>query len=354
MPCTLITGTPGAGKTLYTVDKLLPSYIGTKVTVQIDPYPPKELERMVYTNIKGLRLDHELIDTDPETGRWDFDIQTQAWKFTGNEFHIRNWHKWAKPGSVIIVDEFQFIWPPRPNGSRVPPDVQAFDTHRHGGIEFILISQDAVNVDRHLTGRCDRHLHVRKVAGFGLSVVYEWDTVSRQLLYRNAITKFPYRYGTSAYKNYVSASTHIKTKRKVPGLVWFILFGVVSFAFLAPSFFGRFTERAFGVQASTSDKGNSVKTVAKIEAHPNPVLPAPSKPDPRPVSEAPVRKIFTGCMKMRDRCDCFDADGYLMESAKELCESTIEKFGLNIPLPKDSKNASPPVPLPTTLAGSSS
>lgn len=37
-------------------------------------------------------LDHELIDGSDTGG-------------------LRNWHEWAKPGSVIVFDEVQKIWP---------------------------------------------------------------------------------------------------------------------------------------------------------------------------------------------------------------------------------------------------
>ena len=95
--------------------------------------------RVIYTNIRGLLIDHELIDAGDNQGLGD-------------------WHKWAKPGAVIVFDEFQRAWPPRPNGSKVPEEIQALDTHRHMGVDFILITQNVINTDRHVHGLVGRHL----------------------------------------------------------------------------------------------------------------------------------------------------------------------------------------------------
>jgi zona occludens toxin len=126
---TVITGTPGAGKTLYAISKLIRPLLGTTVTRTLPDGSKEELPRTIYTNISGALFDHELIDDRADGG-------------------LRNWHEWAKPGAVIVYDEFQKAWPPRPNGARVPDDIQALDTHRHMGVDFILITQNVMNVDR--------------------------------------------------------------------------------------------------------------------------------------------------------------------------------------------------------------
>ncbi|REM12184.1 hypothetical protein DSI34_10975, partial [Mycobacterium tuberculosis] len=136
---TLITGTPGAGKTLYTISKLLLSLVGTTVKQEVDG-ETREYPRTIYTNIRGLMIDHEFIDGSNAGG-------------------LRNWHEWAKPGSIIVFDEIQKVWTPRANGSAVPPDIQALETHRHMGVDFILITQGLMLTERNLAMLCNRHLH---------------------------------------------------------------------------------------------------------------------------------------------------------------------------------------------------
>ncbi len=220
---TIITGNPGAGKTLYTVDKLLRGLVGTTVDEEVDGEIVKH-PRTIYTNVNGLLLDHEKIDGSAEGG-------------------LRNWHEWAKPGSVIVMDEVQKIWEPRANGSKVPPDIQALETHRHMGVDFILITQGLMLTERNLCMLCNRHLHVRRIGNMPLAIVYEWDHASRSLMYSKAVAKAPYRYSKAVYKLYKSAKLHTKQKRSVPTLLYLILAAIVAVGYLAPHTYVRLAER---------------------------------------------------------------------------------------------------------------
>lgn len=62
-------------------------------------------------------------------------------------------------GSVIIIDECQQAFPPRPVGSKVPAHVQSFETHRHAGFDVHLITQDAKLLDSHVRRLVNRHIH---------------------------------------------------------------------------------------------------------------------------------------------------------------------------------------------------
>lgn len=254
---TVITGTPGAGKTLYTIEKLLLPQIGKTIKGRDEHGNAVEHERKVYTNINGLQIDHELIDGGETQG-------------------LRDWHKWAKPGSLIVFDEVQKVWPPRPNGSKIPEDVQALDTHRHLGVDFILITQNVLNVDRHIHALGGRHLHVRRVANMPLATVYEWDHVSRGLLYSKAISKAPWKYSKKVFKLYKSSELHTKQPRRIPGLVWFILAGIVAMFVLTPQVFERIggrlsgkpvvpTEKPAAVSGAPAPAGTSAQPVQAVE-----------------------------------------------------------------------------------------
>ncbi len=221
---TIISGTPGAGKTLYTIEKLVLPLIGKTATGTDDNGDLVEFPRTIYTNINGFQIDHELIDGGGNQG-------------------LRDWHTWAKPGSVIVFDEVQKVWPPRANGSKVPEDIQSLDTHRHMGVDFILITQNVNNVDKHVHALGGRHLHVRRIGMMPLAIVYEWDHVSRGLMYSKSLIKKPWRFNKKVYKLYKSAQLHTKQPLRLPGLVWFILVGLVAMAFLVPSIKTRMDER---------------------------------------------------------------------------------------------------------------
>ncbi len=286
---TIITGTPGAGKTLYAISKLLLPLIGTTIKQEVDgvlvEYPVK-----IYTNIRGLMIDHELIDGTAQGG-------------------LRNWHEWAKPGAVIVFDEIQKVWTPRANGKEVPPDIQALETHRHMGVDFIMITQGLMLTERNLAMLCGRHLHVRRVSNLGFALVYEWDHASRTLLYSKAIAKAPWRYDKKVFKLYKSADLHTKQKRSLPGPVWFIGIALVLGFTLGPKIYANWQTR-FGkpeavkpaegpaslakqptAAASGSAKGVDAISLAQASK-------AEEKPEP----------VFLGCAATKARCTCYDAD----------------------------------------------
>lgn len=317
MSITLITGVPGSGKTLKAVYDHLRPFVGNVEKSEDDKGNEVCVPSIVYTNINSLQLDHELIEGG---GTWAQGPATKEWVYTGNPQGLRNWHKWAKPGAKIFFDEFQKYWPPRPNGSAVPPDIQALDTHRHMGVDFVLITQNCMNVDRHILGLVDRHLHVRRVANMPLAVVYEWDHASKALNYKNSMSKSPWRYPKSAYKLYRSAELHTKQKRKMPGLVWFVLAGFCGAAVAWPTLKNRLDDRIHGaktnqVQAVPVPKvGERVEyqkdgisyTVETVSNALGPQSPASA---PLPIVASSVVSQIAGCIAVKDRCSCFDASG---------------------------------------------
>lgn len=307
---TFITGAPGSGKTLYTISKLLQPLIGEHVAQDVDGTTVLH-PRTIYTNVKGLLIDHELID----------------------EAGLNTWHEWAKPGSVICFDEVQKPWPPRPNGSKVPDYIQHLETHRHMGVDFIVMTQHPLLVDRNLVNLVGRHLHMRRVANMALAVVYEWDHASKSLLYKNSITKSPWRYDKAVYKLYKSAEVHTKQARKMPGLVWFILFGFIGMGVMFPTFYGRLKDRVFGgaqiaanaqhfspVQASTSPVQVAIGTTPAASAAGGDVLsPSQGRPD------VPAR-AYAGCAVFRGQCTCHDDNGRRAKVEPEICAAVMD-FG---------------------------
>jgi len=348
MSITLVTGVPGSGKTLYTIDKLLRPLIGATVDKTLDSGEVVKIPREIFTNINGLLLDHQMIEGG---GVWDtvnasqlpgqnktFDTEPvnlggKTWFYKGNPEALRNWISWAKPGAVICFDEFQKFWPPRPNGAPIPPDLQTLDTHRHMGVDFILVTQNCMNVDRHILGLVDRHLHIRRVANMPMAVVYEWDHASKSLLYKNSITKSPWRYDKSVFKLYKSAELHTKQKRKIPGLVWFILAGLAGAAYAVPSLQSRLSERMSPkTEVAAASSGMDVTTTKSVTTGPLPALTEAMSPDGAASAPAVVPAVsgaFQGCVSVGARCSCVDTSGALVRVEPEKC---VDVIGLDRPV----------------------
>lgn len=227
---TLITGAPGSGKTLYCIDKLIRPLVGTKVDGVDEDGNPVSFDRKIFTNINGLLLDHELVDA--------------AWleKLPENK----------QTGAVVVFDEVQRVWPNRPTGSKKPAAVEYLETHRHDGIDVILLTQNPQLLDPAVRALVGRHLHMRRVGSFGGAVVYEWDVCSNALNFKNAFKKTPYKYSKRVFGLYKSAKVHTKQKRSLPFALWIGLAGLAAAIFFWPKFLSGLDKFSKPAEASVS------------------------------------------------------------------------------------------------------
>lgn len=192
----LITGTPGSGKTLFTVSELLAGQFK---------------DRPLFINgIPDLLIPHEPI-SDEDVGTW----------FDGK----------LKPGSVIVIDEVQRMWRPRAASQTPPPAVAKLETHRHQGIDFIIITQHPQLIDVNVRRLVGRHLHVRRTFALGAAVVYEWDHCENPGNVKQATSKL-WRYPKAAFKLYRSSELHTKAGGKMPLAVWVAIAAVLITPFL--------------------------------------------------------------------------------------------------------------------------
>ncbi|HFC8508587.1 TPA: zonular occludens toxin family protein [Neisseria subflava] len=222
----LYTGVPGAGKTLYAVSNLLKrkDFKGRPIFVD---------------GIKD--LDHDKINY--------FDIPEGE--------SIQTWSKWAPPGAIIVVDECQRIFRPRPSGSKVPDYVAELETHRHRGLDFILITQHPRLIDINLRSLIEHHTHLSKT-NLGIRRKLEWttggakDPESRTNI-REALVSV-YKLDKSVYGLYKSAEVHTKIRTKkskllmlFPLALCLVGYGVWSFT----GFWGRFEGEAPSTDKTT-------------------------------------------------------------------------------------------------------
>lgn len=326
---TLETGLPGAGKTLYCVDKLLRLLVGSEVK-SIDDATGLEVitKRVIYSNINGLLFDHEKIGAGAE---WSMD-KTGAWVQPegGDKFGLNNWHEWAKPGSIIVFDEIQKPWPKAAAGSKVPPCITALETHRHMGVDFICLTQHPMLIHGNLVQLVGRHLHVRRMGNMGLAIVYEWDGCSKTLLYKNALSKSPLRYSKDAFALYKSSELHTKTPRKIPTLVFGAIFGLIAMVAFAPTVYQRIGDRISPPPAKlasvSAPKPAAPVVPGQTSAAVVPVVAAsgsvPAAAGGLSMGPAMPVVAFAGCARLRSICRCFDTVGGSVEKPADFCTDT--------------------------------
>ncbi|KVT91359.1 hypothetical protein WK59_04535 [Burkholderia ubonensis] len=221
---TLITGTPGSGKTLYTVWSLLREQ--------------KAGRRIVVDGISGLLVDHVHADAE-----W-----------------VRNWHKNCQPNDVIVVDEVQRIWPAVSVSVKATEEIEQLHVHRHLGVDFIVITQHPNRMNKTIRDLVGRHVHVRRLFGGSRAMLYEWDHAHNpQSGLRDAV-KTVWRYPKKVFELYKSAETHTKSKAVIPWALWVLPIALlVSIALAYVGFRGM---SSFGAKKVASPSVASVPAAA--------------------------------------------------------------------------------------------
>lgn len=233
----LFTGVPGSGKTLNVV-----SMLAKRKDFQGRP--------LFIDGIPDLKIPHEPI---PE----------------GES--IKTWPKWAPTGAIIVVDECQRIFPRRASTAAVPDYISEFETHRHRGLDFLLIAQHPKLLDNHLRVLIEHHTHFSGTS-LGIRRKLEWSTggakdpESRANI-KDALVSV-YKLDKSVYGLYKSAEEHtkIKTARSkvfylIPVFLLLLIYGGWAFY----NFWGEFEKP---VQIKTAQAKGQAGTIAAPAASP--------------------------------------------------------------------------------------
>ena len=220
----LQTGVPGAGKTSFALAKLL-----------YEDLPKLKAEgRPIYTSIdmtpESLEL-HGIIHL--------FDVLGPGPKYDPGRpdkkaFDPEKIHS-LPVGSYIIVDEAQFVFPSRSAGSKVPSWVSQFETHRHRGHDFLLITQSPAFLDHHFRGMYERHVHYSRIFGSKnvVEFTYEGYCAHPEPELTSAIAqRKTRRVNPKVFENYVSTAKNTHASRFPWGKVLtacLVLFGSLAF-----------------------------------------------------------------------------------------------------------------------------
>jgi len=190
---TIITGVPGMGKTALLVQMLL------KNDKAANPRP------VFVMGIPDLKIEHIKA---PPVEDW-----TEKRPDPDDPSLMLDYFTFP-PNSYLILDEAQRVYRPRAAGTKVPPYVAALETHRHTGLDIILLTQKPNLVDVNVRHLCGRHIHIRdSVLGRRL---YEWpeynDTDNKANL--DAATKRAFKPPKESFKYYKSSELHTKQPRR--------------------------------------------------------------------------------------------------------------------------------------------
>jgi len=243
--------------------------------------------------------------------------------------------------ALVVLDEAQRIYRPRAVGSKVPPEVAAFETHRHTGVDFILLTQHPGLVDSNIRKLVGRHIHIR-VTPFG-RYKYEWTELGdpESASSREIAAKEKYKLPKRAFGLYKSSQLHTKIKTKMPWYFWLFLACLVGVVGLSAYAYNRVNTRMTGGDVLTAGKaappspGQSVKVDPKsreellLEFDPL----VPGRPETAPaydgLRQVKVMPVVAGCIRTPTRCTCQNQQGLDAGLDKLQCEFWLENPPFN-------------------------
>lgn len=342
MSVILVTGQPGSGKTAHVVDLL----------AHDDQFKGRTIYTMGIPDLTLATIPCPPVEQWTEFRKSPEDETLDLAYFTFPE------------NSLVVIDEAQRVYRPRPVGSKVPPEVAAFETHRHLGIDFILITQHAGLIDSNIRKLVGRHIHIR-VTALG-RYRYEWTELgdpeshsSRELAAREKY-KLPIR----VFDLYKSSQLHTKIKPKIPVFVW--VFVVATIVAIALGGFAAYRVKSrIDGETVKSPEAMPQHAVMKSDAMQEKIVTQESlllERVPRIQGELhtaprydqltqPVRAPeLRGCVATPKRCECTDQDGGIYPLSVASCRQYVQHglpFRDWIEPPKEtSPSTSTPHPAP--------
>lgn len=318
---TLVTGTPGAGKTLLTVWELCRNVPGSfleadspVVSHGVSYEKGDRVPRHLFSNIKGLLVEHTHIAAAD----------------------LESWQTWAQAGDVIVFDEVQEVWRPRGLGVKVPPEIAAIETHRHMGVDFVLVTQHPMLMDPNIRRLVNQHFHVRRITG-RTAMVYEWDHCENPGQTKGAIGTRVFFHKRAMYALFKSAQLHTKPKARMPAVAFVGLAALAALGYFGPEAYQRITGRfakAAGLESPSAVVPGSAQDRANKIADALVSPPAVAGPARVPVAPSPLpggvggqgqAAVLAGCVKLNTRCSCFNQFGLAFEVEAGVCESSVPK-----------------------------
>lgn len=301
---TLITGQPGAGKTLRTI-------------WMVEDLRSRENRTVYYSGITDLALPWTELTT-PE--KW-FDCPV---------------------GSIIVIDECQRLFRPRSNGSTVPESVAAMETHRHRGLDIFLVTQHPMLLDSNIRRLVGTHVHVMRAFGAHAARVHQWGEVRENCdKSRTGSQSALWKYPKEVFGYYKSAELHTHKFRFPPRLLLLVLGPLVLAGllyYLASHLMGLGDKKkpspdplgalASDGQATTLESfapGSARRPQDWIAAH-QPRL--PGVPHTAPAYDEVTRPAHApypvGCVQIADACHCYSDQGTVLAVEPDICVSLVK------------------------------
>lgn len=306
----LITGLPGNGKTLYTI-------------AYVKDWSDRDNRPVYYSGIKDLNL--PWTEIDPE--KW-YDCPTN---------------------SIIVIDECQRVFRPRSMGKEPPEHVSRLETHRHQGVDIVLITQHPMLADSAIRRLVGKHKHVVRTFGTQRATIHEWASVKDNCdksSGRADSIKHLWKYPKEVFDWYKSAEAHT-VKRNIPAKIWILAsvpFILIALGLVLKNYITKSQNKVAIEQASSPDKAapGQMKTneIGKAQSYKNALedvkqyayvntervegLPH-TAPKYDELTQPTVAPIPAGCVQSASTgCRCFTQQATPIKMPEKMCMDIVK------------------------------
>lgn len=301
----LVTGTPGAGKTLNTIKMVM-----------------------------------DMQKENPERQVFYFDIadcKVEGWTELETPEAVHQW-KTLPQNSIVIVDESYKVWKQRNGKEEVPLSAQQLAEHRHLGFDFFLITQAPKNLDVFVRRLVGAHYHYDRRFGAKTVNRYMWNRIEEnpndQWKKKEAVRE-SIKFDKKVFDLYKSAEVHTHKRSYPPKLVIGVVF-IISIPFLIWFFgtnLGLYAGEHVGLDEKPSPQGNLPDNllpfqdgeitedrylqlrVPRVEGWPHT---APIYDEVTTVKTYPRYNCIMPADKPRD-CKCYSQQATLLDTTTAVC-----------------------------------
>lgn len=331
---TLITGTPGAGKTAWIVQEI------TRLPSQ---------RKLFVHGIPGLIPAHEVVYC--KSLLCDLCAAVEE---SEKRYYLEDWPTWATDGSLIIADEVQRIWSIKNSAAAASDDISRLQTHRHRGLDFWLIAQSPKLLNTGVRAVTGRHIHL--VSKWNGRSEYEWPEIKEDCSSRGDAVIRLYKLPKQIFTLYKSASLHTKITHRKPMSFYAMIFAVFVIIGLFYLVYTRLQNRLVPVDvekstSATVPAGSDAAIAANllgVTAAEKTVIDRADylrsekplihgKPETAPVYSALVEVVdfprINGCVRSTSNenpfCNCYSQQGSIIEIDEEICIKYVRHLPFN-------------------------
>lgn len=302
-PIMLITATPGGGK--------------TALAVQVMQEALAQDRPIFVMGIPELQLPHSTLPPVPEWTELRPDPDNPGLDLPFFTFPAN---------SLIVIDECQRVFRLRASASKVPDHVAAFETVRHTGVTFVLITQSPKFIDSHIRELVGQHVHLRDVGLLGRHY-YEWPETADIKNWATAPIKKKWKIPKSSFALYKSSSLHIKRSYTLPPafiiLAVSMLLVIAGVWYLWGSISKRITPQTQPAEIAAIQPGAIASPAVASPGGVAPVDPVamlqefvpavPGRPETAPAFDTlrvvKTMPLVVGCIQTVTRCTCLNQQG---------------------------------------------